>query len=278
MLRVPGGTAPTPLSPTLVTVLATAAVVRTRLRVVPVLLLVAAANALVVGLVHVGHPELLVLLAVGVPTVAAVIDRPQRGLLLLATLAPFNGLLVLTPGIGVLAGWKEALTLLTLGATFVAPAPSRGAQDRRLPGWAAAVGGLAVLSIASAVVVGGLQAAVGLKIGFFYVLAGVAAWRCPLDARERDHLVSIIMGVGVVTAAVGLLQQALGATRLHDLGYEYNTTIRFTGHILRSFSTFNQPFGFGFFVALSLLIGIPQVLTEPHRNRNKLFVLFLPIL
>lgn len=86
------------------------------------------------------------------------------------------------------------------------------------------------------------------------------------------------MLTGVVTSAFGILPQLLGPERLHALGYEYNETIRYSGNILRSFSTFDQPFAFGFFVTLSLLIGIPQALSEPSRRRNRLFLLATPLL
>ena len=216
--------------------------------------------------------------AVVLPVLAAVVARPQRGMLLLAALAPFHGLLLVAPLPAGASGWKEALVLLTVGATFVCPAAARAPARRRFPGWAAGVAALLAVGSASALVVGGIQGAVGLKVLFFYVLVAVAAWRCPLDERERDLLVTILMAAGVVTAAIGIAQQVLGAEHLNALGYEYNTTIRTTGGFLRSFSTFNQPFGFGFFLMLVLLLGIPQAFAEPRRWRNRLFVLSLPVL
>ena len=47
---------------------------------------------------------------------------------------------------------------------------------------------------------------------------------------------------------------------------------------LRSFSTFNLPFSFGFYLMLVILIGLPMALAEPKRLRNKIFFLSLPIL
>jgi len=219
-----------------------------------------------------------VLLACVLALSAALVRRPQRGLLVLAALVPLNGLLIVIPHPSALNGWKEALVVATLLATFAAPSDARAAPASRLPGWAPAVIGLVALALASGLAVGGLQALVGLKVGYFFLLAAVAAWRCPLDARERDRLVTILMVMGVLTAAYGLVQQVLGAERLNAFGYPYNTTIRFAGGSLRSFSTFNQPFGFGFFQMLVLLIGIPQALAEPQRRRNRLFLLALPLL
>lgn len=95
----------------------------------------------------------LAALAVLVPLALALAHRPQRGLLLLAALVPFDGLLLLAPRLPPLAaGWKEALVLVTLGASFVAPARARSATKRPLPGWAPAVAGLLVLGLTSALV------------------------------------------------------------------------------------------------------------------------------
>lgn len=236
-------------------------------------------NALVV-LAFVADAALpLAVIAVLVPLGLALTRRPQRGLLVLAALVPFDGLLALAPGLPPLAaGWKEALVLATLGATFVAPASARGAPGRPLPGWAPAVAGLLALGLASALVVGGLQAAWGLKIAFFFVLVAVIVWRCPFDAAERDALVTILFVAGVVTAIYGLAQQVMGHSRLHALGYEYNDAIRFIGPFLRSFSTFDNPFSFAFFLMLVLLVGLPHALDRPDRLRSRLFFLALPVL
>jgi hypothetical protein len=70
----------------------------------------------------------LATLAVVAPLGVALTRRPQRGLLVLAALVPFDGLLLLVPDLPALAaGWKEALVLSTLAATFVAPASVRAA-------------------------------------------------------------------------------------------------------------------------------------------------------
>ena len=51
----------------------------------------------------------------------ALCERPQRGLLLVAALTPFHGLLLIVPNGASLAGWKEGVLALTLLATFVTP-------------------------------------------------------------------------------------------------------------------------------------------------------------
>jgi hypothetical protein len=236
------------------------------------------ANLGVLGLAAGGLGAVVLPLAAGFAAVAAIVQRPQRGLLLLAAIAPFHGLLLILDLPSWATGWKETLVLFTLAATLVAPSEARGLPGRRLPPWTAAVAGLALIGLLSAMVVGGLQAAIGLKIGFFYALVAVIAWRCPMSAHERDLLATILMLTGFLTAVVGLVQQVMGPEQLNDMGYEYDTTIRFSGDFLRSFSTFNQPFPFAFFLTLVLLVGIPQALGEPGRLRNRAFLVVSPVL
>lgn len=238
-----------------------------------------AANGLIV-LALVAQAALpLTVLAILVPLSVSLTRRPQRGLLVLAALIPFDGLLLLAPDLPPLAaGWKEALVLATLAATFVAPVGARATTKRPLPGWAPAVAGLLVLGFASAVAIGGLQAAWGLKTAFFFLLVVVIVWRCPFHAGERDALVTIFFAAGFVTAVYGLAQQAIGHSGLNALGYEYNSAIRTTHGVLRSFSSFDNPFGFGYFLMLVLLIGLPHALASPDRLRSRLFFLALPVL
>jgi hypothetical protein len=200
--------------------------------------------------------------------------RPQRGVLLLAALLPFDGLQQIW---GFPAGWKEALTLVVLGATFTAPRVARPGARRRLPQWACLIVALVVLGVVSALVVGGTRGLVGVKVGFFYVLLGLAVWRCPLDGRERDRLVTILMATGFATAVYGLVQQLLGPDRLVDLGYEYNTDIRTAGGFLRSFSTFDTSFAFALYLMVVLLVGLAVAVGAPRRLRNQLFFLSIPV-
>ncbi len=208
----------------------------------------------------------------------ALVARPQRGVLLLAALVPFDGLLLVVPVGDSLAPWKEALVLAVLLATFFAPASARAQVTGRAPGWVPAAIGLVALGLASAAVVGGLVGLWGAKITFFYVLLAVVLWRCPLDRVERDRLVTILMATGLVTALVGLAQQLVGPTRLNDLGYAYNDVIRFSGGFFRSFSTFTQPFSFGLFLTLVLLVCLPVAMSDPRRPRNTVFLAVVPIL
>lgn len=204
--------------------------------------------------------------------------RPQRGVLLLAALVPFDGLLLVLPGGGPLGPWKEGLTLAVLAATLVAPASARGEHGRPLPSWGYAVLAYGTVGVVAAAVAADLVGLWGLKVGYFYLLLPIALWRCPFTARDRDHLVTILMATGAVTALVGLAQQVVGAERLAGLGYEYNTTIRTAGGLLRAFSTFTQPFSFGLFVMLVLLVCLPVALSDPRRTRNLAFLVASPVL
>ncbi len=227
-----------------------------------------------------GRSPLLLLAAILVAPVVvgglvALVLRPQRGVLLLAALLPFDGLQQIW---GFPAGWKEALTIAVLGATFVAPFAARSATRRELPQWAYLIIALTALGLISAAVVGGTRGLVGLKVGFFYLLLGFAVWRCPFNGRERDHLVTILMATGFATAVFGLVQQLLGAERLVDLGYEFNTDIRTTGGFLRSFSTFDTSFAFALYLMVVLLIGLAVAMRAPRRLRNQLFFLSIPVI
>jgi polysaccharide biosynthesis protein PslJ len=230
--------------------------------------------------------ELALLLAAAVAAGAgglalrALRERPQRGVLVLAALAPFNGLLPLVPGGSSAAYWKEALLVLTLLATLVAPRRSLRGVDLPAPSlpWWPAIAVLTVFGSVSALVTAGLEGLLAIKITFFYLLILLVLWRAPFTARDRDHLVSIVMLLGPVTALVGLWQQFVGPAYLVSLGYTYNDQVRTAGGLLRSFSTFNQPFPFGLYVMTSLLVGGAVALAEPRRLRNALFLCAVPVM
>ena len=217
------------------------------------------------------------------------VDRPQNGILLLAALAPFDGLLIIIPHPSIIAGWKEALVLLTVGLAWwqrrrqaisvSARFPSARYDDRRrIPPWVPPMIALLGLALLSALFHLGPPAIIGIKIGFFYLLVPLALWWAPLNAVERDQLVTVLMVVGAVVAAVGIGQQLAGPEALVAIGYEYNTSVRFASGILRSFSTFNQPFAYAFYLMTVMLVGLPIALEHPRRLRNTLFLLAIPFL
>jgi hypothetical protein len=242
-------------------------------------LLLVGAGAVAVGAVLAGLWPYVLLLAVLVPAGIAVVRRPQVGVLGLAALLPFDGLHYVVPLPGLLQGWKEAIVLGVLIATFVCPADARAPKGRRLPGWVPAVAGLLVLAAITVPMVSRTNALVGMRISFFNVLLALVVWRCPLDAKERDRLITIFVTIAFVTSLVGLYQQRVGHVVLNSWGYPYNEVIRFTnGFRLRSFSTFNQPFPFAFYLMLTVLLALPQAISDPRRLRNRLFLLSTPVL
>src|SRR2546421_2081995 len=182
-----------------------------------------ALNGALIAALLLGWGSLALAAGVVVPLAIALRRRPQLGVLALAALVPFNGLLLVIPHPQIAQSWKEGVVLATLAATFVAPAEARAPRGRRLPRWLLPVVLLVLLGLVSGAVVGGQQALTGLRIDFFYLLLAWAIWRCPPRPVDRDRLVTILMATGVITALVGLAQQVVGATRLNDLGYQYNT-------------------------------------------------------
>ncbi len=217
--------------------------------------------------------------AAGFAIAAAIYHRPQRGVLLLAAAVPLNGLLFLLPLPGIVSGWKEGLVLFTLVCAWIRRVRGRSIVDPPLvmPWWPAAALFVGIGSI-SALATFGLVGLFAIKVTFFYILVVAVMWFAPFDAEDRDHLVSILMGMGVFTSLVGIAQLVAGPAVLVSLGYEYGTQVRTSGGLLRTFSTFNLPFPFGLYVMLSLLVGGAVALADPQRRRNMLFLVASPMM
>ena len=137
---------------------------------------------------------------------------------------------------------------------------------------------LLLVGVVSALAVFGLAGVVALKVTFFYLVIVAILWWRPFDAVDRDRLVSILMGMGVLVSIVGIVQQFIGAETLVELGYSYGQEVRSTGGLFRTFSTFNQPFPFALYVMLSLLVGGAVALADPRRTRNLLFLCATPVM
>lgn len=217
---------------------------------------------------------------VAAATVNLIYRRPQRGLLLLAALTPLHGLLAILPLPGVATAWKEGLLILTAICAWMRR--SRGPGWNRpaplhAPWWPAAALWLAFGSL-SAVISFGLLGFVAIKVTFFFVAVVAVMWFAPFDARDRDTFVSILMGMAVLASFVGIAQLIVGPGTLVSLGYEYGREVRTSGGLLRTFSTFVQPFPFGLYVMLALLVGGAVALAEPRRRRNMVFLYLSPIM
>lgn len=224
---------------------------------------------------------MIIVVVLLLPALAAVLyavyERPQRGLLLAALLTPLHGLLLIAPDGQSYVWWKELLLVVTLLATIVTP-NRQGRGGVSMP-WLPILIALVVIGGISALLTLGLPAALyPFKITFFYMtVVPLVLWRAPFTARDRDNLVTIIMVVSVTTSVWGIAQQFLGGAYLHELGYEYNSVLRTSGSFLRSFSTFTQPFPFGLYVTMALLVGGAVALRDPARWRNRLFLLSTPV-
>ncbi|GAA1479680.1 hypothetical protein GCM10009624_01200 [Gordonia sinesedis] len=212
----------------------------------------------------------------GLGVAGAIWQRPQRGILLLAALTPFNGMTVLLPAGMVPAGWKEALLLFTL---LVALIRCGSLSVRGLGGgwWPAALA-LVIFGVVSAFVTFGVDGLVPIKITFIYILVALTIWRAPFTASDRDRLVTIMITVGLINAVYGIAQQFIGVSSLVDLGYVYGNEVRNAGPLLRSFGTFNQPFPYGLFLMVTILVALAVSLNDPHRWRSRLVFWTLPLL
>ncbi len=223
------------------------------------------------------HPSEVIALAVAVPVLIALLQRPQRGILMLVIGAPLSGLLILIPHPSFVEGWKQFVVLVMLVGTFLGSSGSPSPKARARPSWVIGLVPLLAMGALSGIAVGPERAFFGLRQYFFYLLAAWAVWRRPPNAEERDRIVTALMVIGVLEGFYAIFQQYLGPDRLHQLGYAYNDTITFIGPLMRSFGTFQQPFGFAFFEMIVLLIGIPHALAEPNRARSRWFLLFAPV-
>ncbi len=224
-----------------------------------------------------GHGVVVLGIAILVPVTMAIAERPQRGVLILAALLPFDGMLHQL-GPSWTAPWKQVFILAMFLATFFCPPEARAQVRRKIPGWVLAFCVLFALGLVSAVFKDRNTALVGLRLSYFSAFITLTVWRCPFTRRDRDHLVSVFLALSIITSVIGLWQQVVGHAYLHTLGWDYGENIRFTsGFTMRSFSTFNLPFAFGFYLMLAILIGFPMALAEPGRLRNKIFFLTLPL-
>lgn len=217
---------------------------------------------------------LAVTLAVCAALFALSLRRPQWGVLAIAALLPFHGLLLIYPV--TVSFWKEAAVLAVL---LACPFARRVTTERTVVAlWLIPLVVLVPLGIVSALVVHGAHAFFPLKIAFFYILLAVIAVLFPFDRRDKDTFVTVLTVTGLISALYGIWQQLIGPQALADMGYEWNEHIRSAGPLLRSFGTFNQPFPFGLFLMLVIIIGTAAALAEPDRLRSRLFLLAFPVL
>ncbi|AGF73608.1 O-antigen ligase family protein [Corynebacterium halotolerans] len=201
------------------------------------------------------------------------VRRPQWGIIAIAALVPFHGLLLVFPVAATF--WKEA-AVLTVALAGVLAARPRGRVT--VAPWLGPAFLLVLVGVVSGVVVLGADAAFPVKIAFFYLIPAVVVYFFPFTRADKDLLVTVLMWTGLLSAIFGLWQQVVGGYRLADLGYEWNEHIRSAGPLLRSFGTFNQPFPFAFYLMLVLIIAGTAALSRPGRPRSRIFWAISPIL
>ena len=233
------------------------------------------AALLVIAVVATGHAVEGALAVAAIAAAAWIALRPQRGVLLAVALVPFDGLRLPFAVDGAVASWKEGLALFTAACALLSAQQVRRRVRPDWFWWIVALVGLALIWFALHQSTSALW---GLKLDFIYLALAFAAWRCPLDRRDRDRLITILMTVGVLAAAYGIVQQILGHAKLHELGYEYNSVLRFNGGFLRSVSTFGLPFSFGFFMMMVVVLCLPVALSDLSRRRNRWFLYLTPLL
>ena len=216
---------------------------------------------------------------VAVVAMVSVYRRPQHGLLLLAALVPLHGVLAILPLPGFVTAWKEGLLGFVLICAWLrrTRTPHWRRPPLHMPWWPAVALWVVVGSI-SAVATIGLLGFVAIKVTFFYLIIIAVLWLAPFDDRDRDNLVSVLMGMGALVSFVGIAQVIVGPGFLIGLGYEYGRQVRTSGGLLRTFSTFVNPFPFGLYVMVALLVGGAVALAEPWRRRNLAFLCLSPIM
>ncbi|MCW2730753.1 MAG: O-antigen polymerase [Mycobacterium sp.] len=214
-----------------------------------------------------------------VGTIVVVYRRPQRGLLVLAALTPLHGLLAILPLPGIATAWKEGFVVAVAVCAWLrrTRTTNRRTPPLLMPWWPAVALWVVVGSI-SAVATIGLLGFVAIKVTFFYLIVIAILWLAPFDAQDRDNLVSILMAMAVIASFVAIAQIIVGPGFLVQLGYEYGRQVRTSGGLLRTFSTFTQPFPFGLYVMIALLVGGAVALAEPRRRRNLAFLCLSPIM
>jgi hypothetical protein len=232
-------------------------------------------GGLIRGVLHWG--PLVILLTVAIPLLGVIAGRPQLGVLTLAVLVPYDGLLVIIKHPAFSEGYKEMLTLYVFLWSVLTVIGKPKVETPR-PRYLAPLMFYLVIGLISAARIGGITGLEGVKTSFFYLLIPLSLWICPLSPKERDWLVSILMANGVITSLYGLYQQVIGQSGLLAMGYQYGTSIRTTGPWLRSFSSFRQHSAFGLFLVLVLAVCVPAALDDFQRRRNKLFLLCTPII
>jgi hypothetical protein len=200
----------------------------------------------------------LVVAAFGVGVVLLTIGAPHlsvTGMIVLFTLIP--ALKVFTfPTIGAL---KDLYTVAAVAATVVLVVIEKRRPEPRV--FALVV----LLLVLYAVNAGGGHSVAwgqGLRLVGEPLLLLLVGLTLPDPRRTLRWAVGALIATACFAAGYGLLQQVLGEGRLISLGYSYDLQVRTANGLLRSFSTFDDPFAYAAF----LLFGIVAVVFAWRRG------------
>ncbi len=234
-----------------------------RLGVTPSDLATFAAGAALIALVlaasrHVGDVfslAALVALAIFAIVVVAYVAAPHVAI---AATIPLFALLpsmkvVFVPWIGPL---KDVIALAAIAAAVVGVV-SAARGGRRVPGdlWTTALCAF-IIALYGLNIGGGLVHDLAWSHGFRLVAEPLLLLLVGLTLadprRTLDWALKSLISTASAVAAIGILQQVVGPSRLVEFGYEWNIHVRTISGHLRSFGTLDEPFAYAAFLVFGL--------------------------
>jgi hypothetical protein len=192
----------------------------------------------------------VIVFAIYLGTVLAYLSAPH--IALAGTIALFS----VVPALKVFAGTqvggvKDVVCLAAFSAAAVLCVVAKRWPDRY-------VGYLVLILLGLYVVnVGGGHGAAwgqGLRLTGEPLLLLLVGFTLPHPRRNLRYAFGALLVTGCVVAFYGLVQQALGGARLVSLGYSYNDQVRNVGGLLRSFGTFDDPFGYAAYLTFAIAV------------------------
>jgi hypothetical protein len=190
----------------------------------------------------------VVVLAIYLGTVLAYLVAPH--IALAGTIALFS----VVPALKVFAGAqvggvKDVVCIAAFSAAAVLCLIDKRWPDRY-------VGYLVMILLALYIInVGGGHGAAwgqGLRLTGEPLLLLLVGFVLPNPRRNARYALGALLVTGFLVALYGVLQQALGSARLVALGYAYNDQVRNVSGQLRSFGTFDDPFGYAAYLTFAL--------------------------
>jgi uncharacterized membrane protein YhaH (DUF805 family) len=94
----------------------------------------------------------------------------------------------------------------------------------------------------------------GVRLTGEPLLLLLVGWTLPNPRRNLRYALGALLIPGCIVAFYGLLQQGLGGATLVSLGYSYNDQVRNVSGLLRSFGTFDDPFGYASYLTFAIAV------------------------